>query len=333
MSARQSNAWWGVAIASFTASFGGAQQRPLAGSAPIVVPAVQPSDSTQRIVAVSAVALGQQGEVVLADNKRHELRWFDAHGAEIAKRPLKTRSGRPVFAASIAITESGEVLVLDRIEYTAHIFGRGTQSATSRTVVAPGFEALTMCYADGVMVLAGVNNDHLLHVYASGGKRVKSFAPPLGSIAAQRAISMAGTLLACTTGKDLYATANKAFPLVRTFHRDGTLAWSYEIPKFRGLDIRTTPDGAVTFRKARGAADGIRTLTVLTDGRVVVQIARGGSSLIETHVLAANNGDVLEVNTNTPEIAASGGNRIGIVSNKDAMPHVKVLSVTAQPRR
>ena len=332
MPVRQRSAWWNVAIALCTATVSVAQEAVLPRDRQVLVPAVNPSDSTKRIAAVSAVALGQRGEVVLADNKRHELRWFDANGAEIAKRPLKTGSGRVVYAAAIAIAESGEVLVLDRIEYTVHAFARGGQPAAPRTAAAPGFEALNMCYGNGMMLLAGVNNDHLLHAYANGGKRLRSFAEPMGSPAARRAISMSGTMVACSPESDLYVTAYKALAFVRAFRGDGAPAWSYEIPNFRGLDIRSAPDGSVTFRKPRGAADGIRAVAVVGDGRVVVQVARGGSSRLETHVLSAKDGRSLAVDTTIAEIVASGGNRIGIVSN-EGRPHVRVFSGAAKHRR
>jgi hypothetical protein len=125
------------------------------------------------------VALDSEGNIYVLDRGSYRIIEFDPKGNYL--RSVEIRKGQGPEEVSlilgIAVTDKGKIFALDGNKIKILVFDEGGNFVESFKI---GFQAINVIpYFDENVVVLGLNNGHIFHVFSPQGKFLGSFGEPL----------------------------------------------------------------------------------------------------------------------------------------------------------
>lgn len=186
------------------------------------------------------------------------------------------------------------------------------------------------------VVVSGLHDGKMIHVYDRDGRHLSSFGDPFGGSEALLQDAFGRTVVACGGADSGIVVASRLLPELRAYTLSGRLRWTAQLQPFAATTVQLVGGGRRLFAAPPGGASFVTGATIYRD-MVVIESGlsnaahRGGDEdedLGERHadVFALASGAKLDVPWRQPAIFAlsPSGSGIGLSSDRSALVSFQV---------
>lgn len=266
--------------------------------------------------------------IVILDQSLNQLRLYASDGTPRRQISRPGRGpGELSRPAALAVTAHG-LDVLDAGSQRVTRFTVSLDTAYYSGEIPLDFNAFDICELNGVLFSLGFREGRSIHAFVDG-KASHSFGAAWGPPHPLLRRSLSRGYLACSKETGLVIAGSLLIPELRAFNSHGRPLWSYKVPHFVTVAMRSNHDGSVTYSTpAVGYYEQLVSLHAFDNGFIVAQIGRVYPSTstklpagrLRTIILDPS-GRLIGEQTNLPRIVAVSTSKL-LVSHEEPYPCV-----------
>jgi len=295
----------------------------------------QPAEEFGKIV---DAALAPTGDAYILDAALQTVRVFDSTGEYVGDFGSSGR-GPGEFAVPRSLALQRDTLyVLDR-ENGLMLYDVASHGLQYGRTISLRMQASDFCLLNDHIIVGGMTDGSVLHIYNSVGTHLRSFGDPFGppdSPVIQDIVS-SDVRVGCSADGLTVVIAPRLLPEVRGYLlATGELLWSDSIPAFLAIYIQTLPGGKYTMMPHRdGFAENVVLEPLATDF-MLLQARRapswGAGETISTCIIPVATGACWDTGFRMPLVRAHDDDR-ALILEDTLFPVVRMMTLRRESTR
>jgi 6-bladed beta-propeller protein len=277
--------------------------------------------------------------VVVLDGRRQELSVFSREGRVLQLLGGPGRGpGEYLVPERLAMDEE-HLWVSDPANGRINVYGVDRSRVELVGSFSPDVIAMDICSIGGSLVVLGLFEGRILHVFKNSGEHIRSFGipPPIPKVDERFRSLMTGSLtdgrLACVD--DRIVVVHRNLPALTAFSIDGEVIWESEVADYRQMKIRQTEKGRISYdvEDETGTHHTAFFLMPVGTSRVVLQlgiIGRGARAdeyqALDTRLISLEDGSEVG-RTRAWPLLATIGNRLVVTYENQPFPQIAIHSL------